>query len=351
MESKLPRTGRANARAAPTNAGAVPAHAKAGRLQAGSEAPRWCATGLAILLAGAAPAQTLDVTLIGTGDPVPRVDRFGPATLVETGSYRLLFDAGRGVTQRLGQLDIPLSEIDVVFITHFHSDHLSGLPDLWLTGWLPPAFGRRTQPLRMVGPEGLSGILAGLRQAFDPDIQIRIVDEQLPPQGVEFDVLEFSANGIVFDQGGVAVTAFAVDHGQYIKPSYGYRVDYAGRSVVISGDTRFDENLIEAAQGVDVIIHEVAAAREELLEFDERIQLILDHHTTPEETGIVFDRVNPKLAVYSHFVLLSGPDVPEVSMDELLQRTRTHYSGPLQAGEDLMRLEIGDTVTVRRFPY
>ena len=328
------------------------AHAKIGRARIlpARSAPVAAFLAASVSCFGIAQAQTLDVTLIGTGDPVPRVDRFGPATLVEAGPQRLLFDAGRGVTQRLGQLDIPLSEIDVVFITHFHSDHLSGLPDLWLTGWLPPPFGRRTQPLRVIGPEGLSDILEGFRQAFDPDIQIRIVDEQLPPQGVEFDVSEFSANGVVFDRDGVVVTAFAVDHGQYIKPSYGYRVDYAGRSVVISGDTRFDENLIEAAQGADVVIHEVAAAREELLEFDERIQLILNHHTTPEEAGIVFERVGPKLAVYSHFVLLSSPDVPEVSIAELLQRTRTEYGGPLEAGDDLMRLEIGDTVNVRRFP-
>ena len=210
----------------------------------------------ALPLTGSAQDRTLDVTLLGTGDPVPRVDRFGPSILVEAGPYRLLFDAGRGVTQRLGQLDIPLGDIDAVFITHFHSDHLSGLPDLWLTGWLPPPFGRRTQPMRVIGPEGLSGILDGFRQAFDPDIQIRIVDEQLPPQGIEFDVREYSADGVVFDEAGVTVTAFAVDHGQYIKPAYGYRVDYAGRSVVMSGDTRFDENLIEAARGADVVIHE-----------------------------------------------------------------------------------------------
>lgn len=309
---------------------------------------------LTVLLAGmlwlgGAQAQTLDVTLIGTGDPIPRLDRFGPATLVEAGPHRLLFDAGRGVTQRLGQLDIRLSDIDVVFITHFHSDHLTGLPDLWLTGWLPPPFGRRSMPLQVVGPTGIGEILEGLQQAFDPNIQIRILDEQLPPAGVEFDVTEYSEDGVVFDEDGVVVTAFAVDHGQYIKPSYGYRIDYEGRSVAISGDTRFDENLIAAAQGVDVIIHEVAAAREELLEFDQRMQLILDHHTTPEEAGIVFDRVSPKLAVYTHYVLLSAPNSPEVTVDDVVRRTRTNYAGPLVAGEDLMRLEIGDTVEVRRF--
>ncbi len=299
----------------------------------------------------AAQGQRLDVTLLGTGDPVPRVDRFGPSILVEAGPYRLLFDTGRGVTQRLVQLDIPLSDIDAVFITHFHSDHLSGLPDLWLTGWLPPPWGRRTEPMRVIGPEGLSQILDGFRQAFDHDIQIRLVDEQLPPSGIEFDLAEYSEDGIVFDEGGVTVTAFAVDHGEYIKPAYGYRVDFAGRSVVLSGDTRFDENLIDAAQDTDVVIHEVAAAREELLAFDERIQLILDHHTTPEEAGVVFDRIGPGLAVYSHLTLLSGPNSPEVTTGELIERTRTNYSGRLLVGEDLMRLEIGDSVSVHRFPY
>ena len=318
-------------------------------------------TGLAVsalaVLAAALPPhvvaqeQGIDVTLLGTGDPVPRVDRFGPAILVEAGEHQLLFDAGRGVTQRLQQLEISLRDIDAVFITHFHSDHLSGLPDLWLTGWLPPPFGRRSLPMRVIGPEGLSEILTGLRQAFDPDIQIRLVDEQLPPQGIEFDIREYFADGIVLDEEGVTVTAFAVDHGQYIKPSYGYRVDYGGRSVVLSGDTRFDENLIEAARGADVVIHEVAAAREEMLAFDERIQLILDHHTTPEEAGIVFDRVGPKLAVYSHLTLLSSPDSPEVTVEELILRTRTNYSGRLLVGEDLMRIEIGDTVHVHRYPY
>lgn len=306
---------------------------------------------LFLLCTVSAQAQTLDVTLLGTGDPIPRVDRFGPATLVEAGGQRLLFDVGRGATQRLGQLGIPLGEIDTVFITHFHHDHLNGFMDLWLTGWLPPPFGRRAEPLQVVGPTGTAVTMEALREAYDPNIQIRILDEQLPPAGAEFDVTEFSEDGVVFSQDGVVVRAFAVDHGQYIKPSYGYRVEYAGRSVAISGDTRFDENLIEAARGVDVLVHEVAAAREELIEFDERMQLILDHHTTPEEAGIVFDRADPRLAVYTHYVLLSAPNSPEVSIEEILERTRTNYSGRLVAGEDLMRMEIGDTVAVRYFPY
>ena len=351
MKGEIPTIPPRRTLSTPNPAVGAPARAAARPFTAATAATLFATLVAALPVTATAQDQRLDVTLLGTGDPVPRVDRFGPSILVEAGPYRLLFDAGRGVTQRLGQLDISLGDIDAVFITHFHSDHLSGFPDLWLTGWLPPPFGRRTQPLQVIGPEGLSGILDGFRQAFDPDIQIRLVDEQLPPQGIEFDIREYSADGVVFDEDGVTVTAFAVDHGQYIKPSYGYRVDYAGRSVIMSGDTRFDENLIEAAQGVDVVIHEVAAAREEMLAFDERIQLILDHHTSPEEAGIVFDRVAPKLALYSHLTLLSSPDSPEVTIEELIQRTRTNYAGRLLVGEDLMRIEIGEAVSVHRFPY
>ena len=100
-----------------------------------------------------------------------------------------------------------------------------------------------------------------------------------------------------------------------------------------------------------MIVHEVVGARPEIVEFDERMQLIVDHHTTPEQAGIVFDRVNPRLAVYTHYVLLSTPTSPEVTIDEILERTRTNYSGRLVAGDDLTRIEIDDTVEVYRFPY
>lgn len=311
---------------------------------------------LAILLCGstlhAAPAQATDVfsvTLLGTGDPIPRIDRFGPSTLIEVGTQKLLFDAGRGVTQRLGQLQIPLRDIDMLFLTHFHSDHVVGLPDLWLTGWLPPPFGRRAAPFQVTGPFGTRELMTNLSAAFQADIRIRIADELLPPAGIEIATSEFSANGVVYSQGDVVVRAFAVDHGALIKPAYGYRIEYGGHSVVISGDTRFDENLIAESQGADLLIHEVGAATDALLEHSEQFRRILDHHTTPEQAGVVFARVRPKLAVYTHFVLLRGPNIPEPSLEEIVNRTRVSYDGPLQLGEDLMSFEIGDTITTHRY--
>jgi len=291
-------------------------------------------------------AQDFKVTLLGTGVPDPVIDRFGPATLVEVGGQELLFDVGRGATMRLHQMKIPLSAIDAVFLTHFHHDHLVGLPDLWMTGWIPPPFGRRSVPFEVWGPTGTAALLENLEKAFALNTSIRIPDELLPPAGIEMVAHEFDSNGVVYENGGVKVTAFSVDHGDLIKPAYGYRVDYDGRAVVISGDTRFDENLIAAAKGADLIIHEVALASDELLASSEQFRRIAGHHTTPEEAGIVFSRVAPKLAVYTHIVRLSSRTVPKAPFPELLTRTRTNYDGPLIIGEDLMTFVIADTIGI-----
>lgn len=304
--------------------------------------------GLLLCLSASVAAQDFRVTLLGTGDPIPRTDRFGPATLVQAGDQNLLIDVGRGAVTRLVQMNVALRDIDAVFLTHFHHDHLIGLDDLWMTGWIPPPFGRRQVPMEIYGPTGTKNLLDHLEQAFELNTSIRIPDELLPPEGIEMNAHEFDADGVVYDVDGVKVTAFAVDHGELIKPSYGYRVDYKDRAVVISGDTKFDRNLIKAAKGADLIIHEVALASDELLASSEQFQRIVGHHTTPEEAGIVFAEVNPKLAVYTHLVLLSGPTIPEAPLSTLIPRTRTNYDGPLVVGEDLMSFDIGDTISISR---
>ena len=293
-------------------------------------------------------AQDFKVTLLGTGDPIPRIDRFGPATLVEVGGQELLFDVGRGTTQRLVQINIALSAIDAVFLTHFHHDHLVGLPDIWMTGWLPPPFGRRSVPFEVWGPIGTASLLKNLEEAFVLNTSIRIPDELLSPAGIEMVAHEFDTDGVIYEKDGVKVTAFAVDHGDLIKPAYGYRVDYDDRAVVISGDTRFDRNLIAAAKGVDLIVHEVALASDELLASSEQFRRIVAHHTTPEEAGIVFAEVAPKLAVYTHLVMLSSRTIPEAPLPSLITRTRTNYNGPLVIGEDLMSFIVDDTVSISR---
>lgn len=279
------------------------------------------------------------VTLLGTASPSPRPDRFGPATLVEAGNVKLLVDAGRGAPIRLWQMRVPMGKIDALLITHYHSDHVSGVPDVWLTGWLQPPFGQRRTPFHVIGPAGAKELMDNLQRAYAADIRIRLADEKNPPEGIAVKVDEFSRDGVVFEKDGVRVTAFEVDHGEVIKPAYGYRIDYGGRSAVISGDTRFSENVIKYGTGTDLLIHELGAAKPELLK-NPAMQRIIDHHTVPRDVGRVFDRAKPKLAVYTHIVRLSNATIPEPSLAEILAETRETYAGPLVFGEDLMTFDI-----------
>jgi ribonuclease Z len=295
----------------------------------------------AATLQGSAQAQDLfRVTLLGTGTPTPRLDRLGPATLVEAGNEKLLFDAGRGIPIRLAQIQIPVARLDALFITHYHSDHVSGIPDVWLTGWLP-AGGGRTKPFRMIGPTGAKELMSNLERAYAADVRIRIADQKLAPAGATVVVDEFVADGVVYERGGVRVTAFEVDHGDEIKPAFGYRIDYKGRSALISGDTRFSENLIRNGMGVDLLVHAIAGAKPELLQ-DPVIKLILDHHTLPPQAAAVFNKTKPKLAVYTHIVQQRTASVPPPTVEEIVADTRRTYSGPLQVGEDLMSFDIAE---------
>jgi ribonuclease Z len=288
------------------------------------------------------------VTLLGTGTPAPRIDRFGPATLVEVGGQTLLFDAGRGVTMRLWQLKVPLSRVDQLFLTHFHSDHTNGIPDLWLTGWLPPVWGSRAAAFRVTGPPGVKALMAKLEEAYALDIKIRLEDEKVPLEGIQTQVTEFQTDGVVYQHNGVSVIAFEVDHGDVIKPAYGYRIEYQGRVAVISGDTRYHPNVVKHGIGADLLVHEVGEAKPELLEAQPELRRIFAHHTSPREAGEVFSQTRPKLAVYTHLVLLGTETVPPVTLEELTAETRKTYDGPLIIGEDLMAFDIGETVTVRQ---
>jgi ribonuclease Z len=305
-----------------------------------------------LCLCTGASAQKADgefrVTLLGTGSPAPSIRRFGPSVLVQAGKRNLLIDCGRGATQRLLQAGVGLGELDAVFLTHLHSDHTVGIPDLWLTGWLPLPVASRKGAFRIYGPAGTKAMMENLEKAFDWDIRTRIADQKLAPGDIAVAATEF-AEGVVYERDGVKVTAFEVDHGEKIKPAFGFRVDYRGHSVVISGDTRPSENLIKHAAGTDLLIHQVAAASEALLKKSPAVQLILAHHTRPEEAGVVFSRVKPKLAVLYHFSLQGAPGFPAPLEHDVFQMTRKTYAGPLLIGEDLMPFSIGRAgVTTRQ---
>ena len=290
------------------------------------------------------------VVLLGTkSGPATDAQRLGISTLILAGGETLLFDCGRGLTIGLARLAINPADVTKVFLTHLHSDHIVSLPELLLFPWASQG---RAAPLKVWGPDGTRSMVNHLQQAFSFDIHIRRdVDEKFSPEGIRVIASDIR-EGVVHQVNGVRVSAFLVDHGP-VKPAFGYRVDYQGHSVVISGDTKPSEGLIKNSQGVDVLIHELGQSKQSAVLTgppDELIpnsgltrrqaRTIAEHHTDAAEAGHVFERVRPKLAVFSHF--------PNVVPSEVLPLVRQSYSGPVEFGEDLMTIEIGSAINIRR---
>jgi ribonuclease Z len=292
---------------------------------------------------GAVPPQSgessLKVIVVGSGaGPGVNVQRFGPSILIDAGSQLVLFDCGRGATIRLTQLGIPLARVNRVFLTHLHSDHVIDLPDLFLTA--PAGFMGRKVPLEVWGPAGTRDMMEYIQRSFAFDLHMRRDEERWSKEGLSV-ISHDIEQGTVFEDDGLKVTAFLVDHGP-VKPAFGYRIDYRGHTVALSGDTRFSENLIKYAQGVDVLIHEATSgdySRATTQEQREQLELINGIHTLPEQAAEVFNRVKPRLAVYAHAPV----------SENLITRTRTTYSGRLEGADDMMTIEIGRTIEVRRF--
>lgn len=224
----------------------------------------WLACAAGAAFPGPAAAQSRDddtmfVTLLGTGSPGLREDRFGPSTLVQAGGLTLLFDAGRGASIRLGQMGLTPGLVDASFLTHMHSDHVNGLDDIYMTGYIPGAgLKGRTTPFELYGPFSTAQLAQGILLAHRWDAETRIIDAGVVRAGTEIETHE-AETGVAFDQDRVKVTVFPLKHGEKITDTVGYRVDYKDKSVLLSGDTTYDENVITFGKGADLLIHEVAA--------------------------------------------------------------------------------------------
>ncbi|HTS25157.1 MAG TPA: MBL fold metallo-hydrolase [Bryobacteraceae bacterium] len=192
-------------------------------------------------------------------------------------------------------------------------------------------------------PAGTNDLTTMVAGAFATNTHIRRdLVEHPPGGGIQFQTTEITSEGVVYQNNGVKVTAFLVDHG-VVKPAFGYRVDYQGHSVVFSGDTTYTPNQVKNAQGADVLVHEVLLSPPNATPANDAI---LSYHSTPEQAANTFSQVAPKLAVYTHIVDQTG-----AGTQGIINRTRAAgYSGPLWVGQDLDLIEIGDTVAVLRCP-
>lgn len=274
--------------------------------------------------------STVVITL-GTGTPVPNPERGGPATAVVVGSRVFLFDAGPGVMRRVAAAGLPIDGVTAAFITHLHSDHTLGLPDLIFTSWVMG----RSAPMRMFGPPGLRRMTDHFMAAWAEDTAVRITGlERGRPGGYRVDAREIGP-GVVFDSGGVKVTAIPVPHGNW-EQAYAYRIDTPRRSVVISGDTRVSDALERASAGVDVLLMEVylesRVAPEPRPGGDLWPQYVRDSHISDVEVGRMAAAVRPGALVLTHVLFMGGTE------EELVAGIRRGgYSGPVVIAHDLQR--------------
>jgi ribonuclease BN (tRNA processing enzyme) len=271
------------------------------------------------------------VVLLGTGMPRPDPAASGPATAVVVGNRVFLVDAGPGVERQLSAAHLPINGVTALFITHLHSDHTLGYPDLIFTSWV---MGRKT-PLQAYGPHGLQKMTDHLIAAYAEDIRVRTEGlEHETPNGYEVAVHEIRP-GVVYDSAGVQVTAFPVQHGNWAE-AYGYRFDTPHRSIVISGDTRPSETLANASRGVDVLVHEVYSAAhlkpEQRPGGEDWPKYMHEFHTSDVELGALAARMHPKLLVLTHIVRMGASD------GELLEGIRSGgFTGRVVVGHDLDR--------------
>ena len=205
---------------------------------------------LLLALGWAQKQKTMHLILLGTGYPYPSADRAGPSCAVVVGERVFIVDAGRGIGMRIAAAGISWSSIAAAFLTHLHSDHIDGLPDLFHSTW---EFGAG-RPFELYGPKGTREIANGLLQFYGPDILIRRdLTEKLPAEGARINTHEIQ-EGVVYSAPGVVkVTAFLVDHPP-VEPAFGYRFDAGTRSIVISGDARPTPNLVKFAAGADILV-------------------------------------------------------------------------------------------------
>ena len=292
-----------------------------------------------------ATEDTIKLTFLGTGAPRPSLTRYGPSILVEAGEHRLLVDAGPGMRERLfqaGGFEL-LTDINLIILSHLHFDHTISVPGLWLSGWL---FGRKS-PMTVYGPEGTSSMMSNFESAYAWDIRYREV-VGVHEQGSDLIAHDIEP-GVFYERDGLKITAINVEHmpidastGELLGlegSTLGFRIDYNGRSVVFSGDTRStaSSDIIEHSMDVDVLIHEVQVPAPGDSAEAQLANVSLSVHSTPDQVASIFRETRPRLGVYSHII------PPELTSDQILDAT--DYDGPMLVAEDLMILTIGDEIT------
>ncbi len=275
----------------------------------------------------------LTITLLGTGSPMPDPDRAGPATLVSAGDEHYLVDAGRGVLMRMAAAMVGASQLHAVLLTHLHSDHITDLNDVITSRWVTTF---EPTPLTIVGPVGTRQVVDHIVASLEPDIHYRTEHhDDLRSYGfTPVHVIEVE-DGVVELGGAVTVTCAPTDH-RPVHPTVGFRFDHAGASVVTAGDTVPCAGLDRLCAGAQALVHTVI--RKDIIENIPVPRMVdtLDYHSSPEEAAQTAARAGMETLVLTHYV----PAFPRGGGDEWRDRAATQFTGTIEVGDDLHRVEV-----------
>jgi len=273
----------------------------------------------------------IEITLLGTGSPIPDPHRAGPSTLVRAGDQVLLVDCGRGVLQRAAAVGVGAGAVSVLLLTHLHSDHITDLGDVITTRWVTSL---GPVPLTIVGPPGTAAVVDATLASLQLDIGYRLDHHEDLTEAPLVEVHEHE-QGLVWEQGGVRVTAAPTDH-RPVAPTIGFRIEHDGASVVLAGDTVPCAGLDELAAGAGALVHTVI--RKDLLEPIglQRITDICDYHSSVEEAAVTAAKAGVGTLVLTHYV----PALVPGQEDEWRTRAAKEFGGRIELGDDLHRVEV-----------
>jgi ribonuclease Z len=268
----------------------------------------------------------VEVTLLGTGSPLPSADRAGPATLVRAGSATILFDCGRGVVMRLTAAGVLPIGLSAVLLTHLHSDHITDLNDIVTTHWV---MSPGPNPLRVIGPPGTAQVVEGLMAMLALDQSYRMAHHADLHDRPIVDVTEVEP-GAVFELADATISVHRTDH-RPVSPTVGYRVEHDGRVAAIAGDTVPCPELDAMCHEADLYVQTVI--RTDLVQAipNARLQDILDYHSSVEQAAQTATRAGVKTLVMTHYV----PPMAPADVDTWQALAAAHFSGTIVLGDDL----------------